>query len=398
MIEIDSKCTGCSRCVPVCPFGVMHIVDKKAQVGEGCTLCGACVQVCSLEAVRITREEGPVDLSAHKGLWVVAQTLPLSRKGAKPRLRPVTHELLSAGRGLADGLKEELCAVLIGENAEGLCAELASYGADKVYLVEDAVLADYNTDTYAAALIALIAKHKPGVVLFGATCQGRDLAPRVAAEIHAGLTADCTGLSLKEGHLLQTRPAFGGNIMADILCTRKRPQMATVRPNVLKKAVPDPLRKAELVCEKIHIDEKMARVKVLERKLDAGHPGRKISEAQVVVSGGRGMRDKERFKVLEELAELLGGAVGASRAAVDMGLKPKSHQVGQSGTTVSPKLYMACGISGAIQHIVGMRSSDVIVAVNKDPNAAIFNVAKYGIVGDLHDILPKLVSLLKNSR
>ncbi|MFA6028681.1 MAG: electron transfer flavoprotein subunit alpha [Elusimicrobiota bacterium] len=406
MIEITSQCTGCSRCVPVCPFGAIHVEDKKARVGDGCTLCGACVQVCALDAISISREESSADLSSFKGLWVFVETahaLKLGKGGAlewadAKYVKSVTQELLSAGRRLADELKEELCAVLVGDGVEPFIGELAAYGADKVYVVDQPALKDYNTDTYAAVLIGLITRHKPSIVLFPATYQGRDLAPRIAAEIYAGLTADCTGLSIKNGHLLQTRPAFGGNIMADILCPRKRPQMATVRPNVLKKTEPDPLRKAAIVRESPKIDEKMVRVRTVERRVTAVHGQQKVDEAAVVVSGGRGVRSRDRFKTLEDLAELLGGAVGASRAAVDMGLKPKANQVGQSGTTVSPRLYMACGISGAVQHIVGMRSSDVIVAINKDPNAPIFGVAKYGIVGDLHEILPKLVSALKDRK
>jgi len=377
-----------------------------AQVNEACTLCGACVQVCALEAITITREEASADLSAYKGLWVFVETANALRPGKHGQLeitnakyvKSVTHELLSAGRRLADELKQELCAVLVGDNVEDFIGEIAAYGADKVYLVQDPALKDYNTDLYAMVVIGLITKYKPNIVLYGATYVGRDLAPRIAAEIHAGLTADCTGLSIKDGLLLQTRPAFGGNIMADILCPQKRPQMSTVRPNVLKKIEPDPRRKATVVRETPKIDDHVARVKVLERKITAVHGGQKIDEAVVIVSGGRGVKTKDKFKALEELAELLGGAVGASRAAVDMGLKPKPHQVGQSGTTVSPRLYMACGISGAVQHIVGMRSSDVIIAINKDPNAPIFNVAKYGVIGDLHDILPRLAAAIREKK
>jgi len=406
MIEISSKCTGCSRCVPVCPFNAIHVVDKMAQTNEACTLCGACVQVCALEAITITREESSADLSAFKGLWVFVETANALKPGKNGQLeiadskyvKSVTHELLSAGRKLADELKEELCAVLMGDNVEDFVGELASYGADKVYLVQDPALKDYNTDLFAMVVIALITKYKPSIVLYPATYVGRDLAPRIAAEIHAGLTADCTGLSIKDGLLLQTRPAFGGNIMADILCPHKRPQMSTVRPNVLRKMEPDPLRKAVVVRESPKIDKNAVRVKVLERKITAVHGQQKIDEAVVIVSGGRGVKTKEKFKMLEELADLLGGAVGASRAAVDMGLKPKSQQVGQSGTTVRPRLYMACGISGAVQHIVGMHASDIIIAINKDPNAAIFSVAKYGVVGDLHDILPRLAAAIREKK
>ncbi|HOX22412.1 MAG TPA: electron transfer flavoprotein subunit alpha [Elusimicrobiales bacterium] len=392
MIEISLKCIGCTKCLKACPFGALSMDGKLAKADEKCTLCGACVQVCPVQAITITRREEAHDISGHKGVWVFVE---LQDAGAKKAVRAVAHELLSCGRGLADELGEELCAVLIGDGVSGLCDELASYGADKVYLVENPELRDYNTDTFATALVALITKHKPSMVLYPSTYVGRDLAPRIASELYVGLTADCTGLSIKNGNLLQTRPAFGGNIMADILSPNTRPQMATVRPNVMKKNAPVKGARAQIVRENIAVDKSLARVKVVEKHIAQAHGGLKIDEAQVVVSGGRGMRDSRGFKILEQLADALGGAVGASRAAVDMGLKPKPHQVGQSGTTVSPKLYVACGISGAVQHIVGMTSSDIIIAINRDPSAQIFNVAKYGLVGDAHQVLPKVIDSVK---
>lgn len=398
MIEISKKCTGCGKCVTVCPFAAIQVIDKLAVVNEACTLCGACVQVCPFEAIAIMRKDIAADLSGYKGVWVFIETSHVhGRKGAK-KVREVAHELLSAGRRLADELKEDLCAVLLGDSVSGLCDELASYGADKVYLAESPELADYNTDVFSTVIIALVTRHKPSIMLYPATIIGRDLAPRVACALDVGLTADCTGLSIKDGLLLQTRPAFGGNIMADILCPNTRPQMSTVRPNVMKKNEPKPGAKAVVVRENAAIDRNMARVKVLERKITAAHGGKKLEEARVIVSGGRGVKSREKFKALEELAELLGGCVGASRAAVDMGLKPKPHQVGQSGTTVSPKLYLSCGISGAVQHIVGMKASDVIISINKDPNAPIFNVSKYGLVGNLNDILPRLIDAVKKHK
>ena len=413
MINVSKNCIGCNKCVPVCPFAAIQVIDKKALVNEACTLCGVCVQFCPVNAIEITREEAVSrDLSGYKGVWVFvelmenqdqahgsavsnASGLQTAKTRHANKIRPVTFELLSIGRRLADELGEELSAVLLTDQNAGFEKELGAYGADKVYLVENPELHEYNTDIFAAAVIALTHKHKPGIMLYGATIMGRDLAPRVASCLYTGLTADCTALAIKDGHLLQSRPAFGGNIMADILSPNSRPQMATVRPNVIKLAEPIYGKIAVTVREDLKIDKNLRRVKVLERHLIRDKGGVKLEDAKIIVSGGRGMKTKEKFKLLEELSRLLGGVVGASRAAVDLGLKDKTHQVGQSGTTVSPKLYLSFGISGAVQHIVGMKASDVIVAVNKDPNAPIFGVAKYGIVGDAHEIAPKLIEALK---
>lgn len=393
MLTITEKCIGCTKCVKVCPFGALYMEGKLAKANESCNLCGACVQSCPVSAIEIARKESTADLSSYKGVWVFIELLD-SKDGSKA-IRPVGHELLSAGKDLAEELNEELCAVLIGNNVSGMTDELASFGASKVYLVEDELLQDYNTDTFAAAMCALVTSYKPSMVLYPSTYIGRDIAPRVATQLHVGLTADCTGLSIKEGHLLQTRPAFGGNIMANILCPETRPQMATVRPNVMKKKELVSGAKAEVIKENIKIDKSMIRVKTVERHFDETHGVEKIDEANLIVSGGRGMKDKQGFEMLGDLAEELGAAVGASRAAIDMGLKPKPHQVGQSGTTVSPTLYLACGISGAIQHRVGMESSETIIAINKNPDASIFNFCKYGIIGDAHKIIPKLTETLK---
>jgi electron transfer flavoprotein alpha subunit len=244
----------------------------------------------------------------------------------------------------------------------------------------------------------LIARHKPCIVLFGATHAGRDLAPRVAASLELGLTADCTGLSIVDGLLLQTRPAFGGNIMADIICPFTRPQMATVRPNVMKKCEPDPARTGEKVLVPVSIDATALRVVIKETSNTPQTGKLKIDEADIIVSGGRGVCSDGGFAILEGLAEAMGGVVGCSRVAVDLGFRPKAVQVGQSGTTVSPKLYFAVGISGSIQHQVGMKSSDIIVAINKDPAAPIFQVADYGIVGDFREIVPAFTAEIKRMK
>lgn len=395
MIEVSKKCIGCAKCVPVCPFAAINMIDKKAVMNEACTLCGACVQVCPVQAITITREEASAkDFSGYKGVWVYVELTETGDKAQK-KIKPVTFELLSAGRRLADELGEDLCAVLLTDKDHNYEKDLGAYGADKVYMVEHDELFEYNTDIFSTVIVGLVNRHKPSAMLYGATIQGRDLAPRVASTLYVGLTADCTALAIKDGLLLQSRPAFGGNIMADILAPNSRPQMSTVRPNVMKMAEPVLGRTALVVREPAKLDKSLRRVKVLERKIAHDAGAVKIENANIVVSGGRGMKTKEKFRQLEELSKLLGGVVGASRAAVDLGFKEKTHQVGQSGTTVSPKLYLSFGISGAVQHIVGMKASDVIIAVNKDPNAPIFNVAKYGIVGDAHEIVPKLIEALK---
>lgn len=399
MIEVSKKCIGCTKCVPVCPFAAINMIDKKATMNEACTLCGACVQICPVNAITITREEGATrDLSGYKGVWVYVELSETGDKTHPKKIKQVTFELLSEGRKLADKLGEELCAVLLTDKDHNYGKELGAYGADKVYLVEHDELFEYNTDIFNTVMVSLVTRHKPSVILYGASIQGRDLAPRVASTLYVGLTADCTALAIKDGLLLQSRPAFGGNIMADILAPNSRPQMATVRPNVMKLAEPVHGRAPLTVRETAKLDKSLRRVKVLERKIDHASGAVRIENANIIVSGGRGMKTREKFKQLEELSKLLGGVVGASRAAVDLGFKEKTHQVGQSGTTVSPKLYLSFGISGAVQHIVGMKASDVIVAVNKDPNAPIFNVAKYGIVGDVNEIVPKLIEALKKGK
>ena len=399
MIEVSNKCIGCNKCVPVCPFTAINMVDKKAVMNEACTLCGVCVQICPVQAITITREEASArDLSGYRGVWVYVELSETGDKAHPKKTKQVTFELLSAGRRLADELGEDLCAVLLTDKNHNYEKELGAYGADKVYMVEHDELFEYNTDIFSTVIVSLVTRHKPSIMLYGATIQGRDLAPRVASTLYVGLTADCTALAIKDGLLLQSRPAFGGNIMADILAPRSRPQMSTVRPNVMKMNEPVLGRSALVVREAAKLDKSLRRVKVLERKISHDQGGVKIENAGIIVSGGRGIKTSEKFKQLEELSKLLGGVVGASRAAVDLGFKEKAHQVGQSGTTVSPKLYLSFGISGAVQHIVGMKASDVIVAVNKDASAPIFNVAKYGIVGDVHEIVPKLIEALKKAK
>ncbi len=396
MIQISEKCVGCGKCTTVCPFGALSLVNRKAVASAACTMCGACVKQCPVGALSLPQSgAAKKDLSAYKGVWVFIE---ISNDGRTQKVRPVGFELLSKGRELATQLGEELCAVVIGYGTQPFFAELSQYGTDKIYSVDGPAYAQYNTIAYAHAMVTLIEKYKPSVVLYPSTYVGRDLSPRISSQLFVGLTADCTGLSVKEGNLIQTRPAFGGNIMADIKCPDYRPQMSTVRPNVFKKVVTTPGRMAAVVTESIAVPPQAAKVRIVNTHMDPPASGMKLDEAEVVIAGGRGMKNKAGFDLLETLAQELGGTVGASRAAIDLGLKPKEQQVGQSGVTVSAKLYVACGISGAVQHVVGMEHSDVIIGINKDANAPIFNVCKYGLVGDASQILPRIVEQIKANK
>ncbi len=392
MLEVTDKCTGCKKCEKTCPYGAILVQDKMAVVQDNCTLCGACVQVCPFEALILHRKIEEKDLSDWKGVWVFAETTD------NKEVRSASRELLSKAYELAKDLGEDLSAVLLGDGVESFANECAQYGATKVYLVDKPELKEYNTDTFSTVILGLISKYKPSIFLLPATLNGRDLAPTIATTIHCGLTADCTALTIKDGMLMQTRPAFGGNIMADIFSGRHRPQMATVRPNVMPTMDPIEGATAEMVMEDPDINENLMRVKVVSRNIVAIPGEKKIDEADIVIAGGRGAAKNGDLTELEELAAVLGGAIGVTRVIVDMGIKPKSQQVGQSGITVSPKLYIVAGVSGAIQHLVGMKSSDVIFAINTDENAPIFGVSDYGIKGDLYEIVPKLVEAIKKEK
>ncbi len=386
------NCVGCGLCLDSCPYpGAIVMEDGTAVITDKCVECGACVDSCNADAIEFeeAKRETGISLEQYKGVWVFVEH-------RKRRIANVTLELLSEGRKLADQLGQELAGILIGHGVEGLAKECFAYGADKVYHVDDAVYSHYSTGPYTAAFSQLIRKYKPNIVLFGATHDGRDFAARVAVRIYTGLTADCTELSIdtETGLLNQTRPAFGGNVMATILTPEHRPQMATVRPNVMKKLVPDYDRNGEIIKFDAQITDKDILYQIKEV---IEHTAKTINleEADIIVSGGRGIGGPEHYHLIEELAEVLGGAAGASRAVVDAGWVPHYRQVGQTGKTVAPKLYIACGISGAIQHLAGMQTSDFIVAINKDPEAPIFRVANLGICADLHKALPYLKERFK---
>jgi electron transfer flavoprotein alpha subunit len=388
-IKIDQdKCVSCALCVSVCPFGCVSIKDNLVSINESCTLCGACKNECPAEAIIIDVPQKTQIAGEGKGVWVFAE----QRDGM---IRNVSFELLAKGRELADNLKTDLSAVCFGNSIEGV-DNLIAFGADKLYLVSSPELGPNPEDIYTNLLINLIKKYKPEIVLAGATSLGRSFIPRVAAVVATGLTADCTGLEIdvEKKLLLQTRPTFGGNIMATIICPSSRPQMSTVRPRVFKKGTPDSNRKGQIIKVDFAKECVTSRTKLISFVEDLSEKV-KLDEADIIVAGGRGLGKPENFKLIAELAKTLGAALGSSRPPVDEGWIPYSHQVGQTGKTVCPKLYIACGISGAVQHMAGMQTSDTIVAINCDPSAPIFEVATYGIVGDLFKIVPEMIKQIK---
>jgi len=391
---LNEKCTGCTLCIKVCPFSAITVVDRKAVIDyDKCNLCGACVESCKFGAIDLKKESGVegVDITQFKDVWVFCE----QKKGV---IQSISWELIGKGRELADQLKVNLCGVVLGHHMKKGAEEVIARGADKVYLVESSKLKNYLSEPYTNVLVELIKEYKPEIVLCGATTTGRSLISRVAVKLDAGLTADCTGLDIDMENrvLLQTRPAFGGNIMATIITPKHRPQMATVRHKVMKEAEIDKARKGEIITKSYEDALFVSRTKLVDF-VEELEETVNLSEADIIVSGGRGIGGPEGFGPLKELAKVLGAAIGASRSTVDADWIPYSHQVGQTGKTVCPKIYIACGISGQIQHLIGMQSSDVIVAINKDPDAPIFKVATYGIVGDLHQIVPALTKAFKES-
>jgi electron transfer flavoprotein alpha subunit len=389
---IEEKCTACGTCQVVCPFGAIEVKGNVAVVYETCVSCGICVEACpELALVLGELSTTGIRLEDYRNVWVFAE----QRGGMLTR---VARQLLGKARELADTLGAKAVAVLMGHNVDTLAEELIWAGADEVLLADHEMLENYRTDAYTKVVSNLIQQKKPEIVLFGATHIGRDLAPRVAQRVYSGLTADCTGLDIDDSErlLLQTRPAFGGNIMATIACPRHRPQMSTVRPGVMHALPEDKHRTGEITRVEVDLSESDLMTTILEivketkRMVD-------LEAAKVIVTGGRGVAGPDGFKLIEQLATALGGAVGASRAAVDSGWIPHDHQVGQTGKTVHPELYIACGVSGAIQHQAGMKDAKYIIAINKDPSAPIFQIADFGVVGDLYKVIPALVKEIETA-
>ena len=392
VVVSKKKCKGCKLCVAACPYGTIIMQKKKAVLTEGCTNCGACIDSCEFDAIIFegSQERVRMDVTPFKGIYVFIEQD--NRAASK-----VSLELLGKACGLAkeflkQGKNQLITAILIGYELGNIADELIYHGADHVIILKDEPFKVYQTEIYTKAITQIASEKKPEILLFGATPQGRDLAPRVANRLRTGLTADCTGLEIdpKEGILLQTRPAFGGNIMATIVCPDNRPQIATVRPGVMKKRPRDTERTGTQEAIAIDLDEKDFVTRVLDIISITKKKHVKLEDARIIVAGGHGVDSPEGFKILEALAAEMGAEVGASRAAVDAGWIGQEHQIGQTGKTVQPDLYIACGISGAIQHLAGMSQSKHIISINTDKQAPIVAASDVTFVGDLFRVVPML--------
>jgi electron transfer flavoprotein alpha subunit len=395
LLEIDKeKCIGCGGCIEACPLSALSLVDDLAVVNDKCIACGACLLACPVHALNLPDarpQKSSENLASYSGVWVWIEQF-------NSRIGGISVEMLGEGRKLADRRKVALTACVLGHKVEHIAKEAISFGADRVFWVDDESLAACTTAPYAVTLISLIREYKPEILLMGASARGRDLAGSVASVLYTGLTADCTGLDIdpENGLLLQTRPAFGGNIMATIICPDHRPQMATVRHRVFELPVADSSRQGQVISIKAAMKAEQITAHVVDSILEKDEVN--LADARIIVAGGRGVGGPSGFAVISKLAEVIGGAVGSSRGAVDAGWISYAHQIGQTGRTVRPDLYIACGISGQIQHLAGMKTSKVIVAINKNPDAPIFTVADYGIVGDLFQIVPALTEQFNKKR
>lgn len=432
-VSISAACISCGSCVDTCPVSALYLGPDKCEVDTAkCEECQDCIPVCPTEAISLPNpvkakqadpapaveekkpevapaaktESAPAapiakaksetvertDMFAdHEGVWIYIDHMDGEVAG-------VSLELLGAGRHLADKMNAPLAGFLLGHNVEQLARTCFEYGADIVYVIDDPLLADYRSETYMKGTVDLCHKYKPEIILYGATPNGKDLSSAVATELATGLTADCTMLDVNaEKRLLEaSRPAFGGNIMATILCKNHRPQMATVRSKVMKALEPVAGRTGQIIHETLGMHEKDLQTRVLEIVRETSQRI-KLDEAHIIVAGGKGLGDAKGFQLCYDLAEVIGASVGATRDAVEAGWIDHHYQIGQTGVTVTPKIYFAIAISGAVQHVVGMQNSEFIIAINKDPNAAIHNVATYSIVGDAFEVVPKLVEAFRKA-
>lgn len=386
-VYVTGDCTGCEACVPICPFGAIEMRDGKAYITEACRVCGQCLDVCPVSAI-IMRETETVETSEGKGVMVFAEM-------SQGELHKVSYELLGKAQELAAQLSEPVYAVIVGSGLNEAAEELIKRRADKVFVYDHPDLEQFRDDPYTDLLTQCCKEETPSIFLVGATSIGRSMGPRVAAKLKTGLTADCTSLDIdpESGLLQQTRPAYGGNIMATIITPNSNPQMATVRYKMFPEAKKVENPTGTVIKKPVDVSKLTDRIKVIGFEEAAEQVS--ITDADIIVSGGLGMGESSGFKLMEELANALGGAVGASRPTVDEGWIDYRHQVGLSGRTVRPQVYMACGISGAVQHQAGMKTSDIIIAINKDPEAPIFKISSLGAVGDLYEVVPRLIEKIK---
>jgi len=389
-MRVDHElCTLCGECVAACPFDGVKMGDGAIEFTDSCRLCRLCIKACPTNAIWLEKSEagGDLDRSNYKDVLIFAE----QRQGV---VQPVTYELIGKGLELAGKLGEEVTVFLAGHDTMPQAKKLLEYGVSKVYLYDHKELEHFRIEPYTALMVELVREVNPNIILMGATSVGRSLAPRVAARLRTGLTADCTLLSVKDnGDLVQTRPAFGGNVMAQIITPRHRPQMATVRYKVMPAATKAANPTGEVVFRKIDKNLLKSGIEIVEFR--PHQVASSITDAEIIIAAGRGIGKPEGLELLGELASLLGGVVGVTRPLVEQGWASYTQQVGMSGRTVRPKLYIGCGISGAIQHVAGMRGADVIFAINSDPNAPIFDVAHYGLVGDMYEIVPRLIDALQ---